>query len=64
VSRVTTSIANTGAVAIAEVTQLYIEFPVEADEQVRQLRVCEEVVLQPWQTKQVQFELQRRDLSI
>ena len=63
-SRVTTSITNTGAVAIAEVSQLYIEFPVEADEQVRQLRGCEEVVLQPWQTKQVQFELRKRYLSV
>jgi len=61
VSRVSTTVRNTGDVAGAENAQLYVESPAEEDEPVRQLRGFGKMVLQPGQTKQlVQFELRRR----
>ncbi|KAF7943596.1 uncharacterized protein EAE97_005667 [Botrytis byssoidea] len=53
VLNVTTSVSNTGAVAGAEVAQLYISFPDEAEQPVRILRGFEKVNIAPgdyWDT--------------
>ncbi|PVH98340.1 glycoside hydrolase family 3 protein [Periconia macrospinosa] len=55
------TISNTGKVAAYEVAQLYIGIP---DAPARQLRGFQRVWLQPGETKPVQFDLTRRDLSI
>lgn len=60
--RVTTTITNTGKVAGHEVAQLYLGIP---DSPKKQLRGFERVgILQPGESKEVEFELTRRDLSI
>lgn len=60
---VTATITNSGAVAAAEIAQLYLRIP--ADKRpVRQLRGFEKVYLAPGQSQTVHFALQRRDLSI
>ncbi|TDZ18633.1 putative beta-glucosidase D [Colletotrichum orbiculare MAFF 240422] len=64
VATVTTSIANTGAVAGAEVAQLYISFPDVAGEPARQLRGFQKVFLHPGESADVSFALRRRDLSV
>lgn len=55
------SVTNTGSVIAAEVAQLYITIP-NAPE--RQLRGFSRVHLAPGESKDVTFELTRRDLSI
>jgi beta-glucosidase len=64
VADVKVSIKNTGSVAGAEVAQMYVEFPEEADEPVRQLRGFKKVMVQPGETEEVVFELRRKDLSV
>ncbi|CAJ2499888.1 Uu.00g027410.m01.CDS01 [Anthostomella pinea] len=64
VATVTTTVMNTGGVAGAEVAQLYLSFPDAAGEPARQLRGFEKVVLEPYKTATVTFELRRRDLSV
>ncbi len=55
-------IKNTGAVAGAEVAQLYLGIPAP-DTPARQLRGFEKVPLQPGESRTVTFALTRRDLS-
>jgi len=64
VYRITHTITNTGKVAGAEVSQLYVNYgstTIEFPERV--LRGFEKVFLQPGESKTVTFELTRRDLS-
>ncbi|KAA8571271.1 hypothetical protein EYC84_000598 [Monilinia fructicola] len=62
---VNVTIANSGAVAGSEVVQLYLEFPAEADEPVRQLRGFEKTsLLAAGDRETVGFSLRRRDLSV
>ncbi|KAL4961177.1 beta-d-glucoside glucohydrolase D [Aspergillus stella-maris] len=63
VLRVVFMLSNTGSRAGAEVAQLYVSFPDEAEQPVRQLRGFRKVHLQPGETGEVEFSLQRRDLS-
>jgi len=60
VATVSTDIRNMGAVAGAEVAQLYVGIP---GGPIRQLRGFEKRLLQPGQTATVEFKLTRRDLS-
>ena len=55
------TVQNTGAVAAAEVPQLYVQFP--GEEKVRVLRGFSKARLEPGESKPFQFELTRRDLS-
>jgi beta-glucosidase len=60
--RVNVTITNTGDVAGHEVAQLYLGVP---DAPQRQLRGFERVgILQPGESRQVEFALDRRDLSV
>ena len=58
------SIINTGDVAGAEVAQLYLGFPEAAKSPVKQLRGFSKVFLQPSESNEIEFTLQRRDVSI
>jgi len=60
---VTAEITNTGDVEAAEVAQLYLGIPV-AGQPVRQLRGFDKVEIAPGETRHVQFNLRRRDLSV
>ncbi|TVY17599.1 putative beta-glucosidase D [Lachnellula arida] len=60
---VTAVISNTGTIDGHEVAQLYLEFPAEADQPVRQLRGFERVLVAAGDTQAVSFTLRRRDLS-
>lgn len=62
---VTVSVANSGNVKGATVPQLYVTFPDSAPEgtPVKQLRGFEKVSLTPGESRDVSFELMRRDLS-
>jgi beta-glucosidase len=60
---VSMTISNTGSVDGAEVPQLYVSFPDEADKPVRELRGFERVVVAKGGESTVSFELMRRDLS-
>lgn len=60
---VTTSLANAGSVAGAEVAQLYISFPDEAAQPTRVLRGFEKVSLDAAAASDVTFSVRRRDLS-
>lgn len=62
VYRVTATIKNAGHVAGQEVAQLYLNL--EIDEPIRQLRGDNKTMVQPGQSKEVTFELRRRDVSI
>jgi beta-glucosidase len=64
VATATASITNTGSLEGSEVAQLYVEFPAEADQPIRQLRGFQKVMLQPGATSKVEFELRRKDLSV
>ncbi|KAF8534505.1 glycoside hydrolase family 3 protein [Trichophaea hybrida] len=59
------TIKNTGNIAGAEAAQLYLEFPQNTPIPFpkRQLRGFQKVYLQPGESKEVKFELTRRDLS-
>lgn len=61
---VTVEIANTGKVAGAEIPQLYLGYPEEADEPVKVLRGFSTVMLQPGGKNTVTFELGPTDTSI
>ncbi|PYH73536.1 beta-glucosidase [Aspergillus vadensis CBS 113365] len=63
VMRVTMNITNTGDRDGAEVAQLYVSFPEEADQPVRQLRGFQKVFLRAGEKGLVEFGLRRRDLS-
>ncbi|TVY49746.1 putative beta-glucosidase D [Lachnellula occidentalis] len=60
---VTAVISNTGSIDGHEVAQLYLEFPVEADQPVRQLRGFERALISAGDDQAVSFTLRRRDLS-
>lgn len=60
---VTTTIQNSGAVDGAEVAQLYITYPEEAEEPSRVLRGFEKVGLLAGESAEVTFSLRRRDIS-
>ncbi len=62
--RVSLQVANTGAVAGAEVVQLYVRYPDAAGEPFRQLRGFEKVHLAPGEARDVSFTLSTRWLSI
>lgn len=64
VATVETSVRNTGALAGAEVAQLYVSFPAAAGEPVRQLRGFQKVTIPPGESADVSFSLRRRDLSV
>ncbi|KAG4435600.1 hypothetical protein IFR05_008909 [Cadophora sp. M221] len=63
VATVTVSVTNTGPVAGQEVAQLYLHIPVEG-QPIKQLRGFEKVMLQPGESATVEFELNRKDLSV
>ncbi|KAH7312929.1 putative beta-glucosidase M [Rhexocercosporidium sp. MPI-PUGE-AT-0058] len=63
VATATVTITNTGSVAGQEVAQLYLHIPVEG-QPVRQLRGFEKVMLQPGESTTVEFELNRKDMSV
>ncbi|GLA04723.1 hypothetical protein AnigIFM60653_004782 [Aspergillus niger] len=63
VMRLTLYITNTGARDGAEVAQLYVSFPDEAGQPVRQLRGFRKIFLRSGQRGMVEFGLRRRDLS-
>ena len=58
------SITNIGDVAGADVAQLYLGFPEAAKSPIKQLRGFSKVFLQPGESKDIEFTLQRRDVSI
>ncbi|KAK8030144.1 beta-glucosidase D [Apiospora rasikravindrae] len=60
----TATITNSGTVAGAEVSQLYLSFPESAKSPVRQLRGFRKASLDPAEAQTVTFDLQRRDVSI
>ncbi len=60
---VSITITNTGSRSGAEVVQLYLQFPPEADEPPRQLKGFEKVELKPGESKSVHFTLNRDALS-
>lgn len=64
VASVSATVTNSGNVVGAEVAQLYVEFPVAADEPIRQLRGFEKLTIQPGSSEQVGFILRRCDLSV
>ena len=61
IASVNCTICNSGAVAAAEVVQLYVGIP---NSPARQLRGFKKVMVQPGETVSVGFELTRKDLSI
>ncbi|ESZ91513.1 hypothetical protein SBOR_8084 [Sclerotinia borealis F-4128] len=62
---VNVTIANSGSVPGNEIAQLYLEFPAEADEPIRQLRGFEKTsLLAAGDEETLGFELRRRDLSV
>lgn len=63
VVNVTTSVSNSGSLAGAEVAQLYISFPDEAEQPIRILRGFEKVSIAAGGTADIAFSLRRRDLS-
>jgi beta-glucosidase len=63
VATATVTVTNTGAVTGQEVAQLYLHNPVEG-QPMRQLRGFEKVMLQPGESTIVEFELNRKDMSV
>ncbi|PYI24416.1 beta-d-glucoside glucohydrolase D [Aspergillus violaceofuscus CBS 115571] len=63
VLRVGFTLTNTGSRVGAEVAQVYVSFPNEAAQPVRQLRGFKKVFLGVGEEKHVVFSLRRRDLS-
>lgn len=57
------TLSNTGDLLGAEVAQLYVQYPSEAQQPVRQLRGFEKVALAAGEHKDVTFKLRRRDIS-
>ncbi|KAI0205827.1 beta-glucosidase M [Astrocystis sublimbata] len=62
VATVSATLANTGAVAGAEVAQLYVGIPGDGPQ--RQLRGFEKVFLNVSEARTIRFDLTRRDLSV
>ncbi len=60
---VNTTVQNTGSIVCAEVAQLYVSFPEEAEQPVRILRGLEKVNIPAGATYAVSFSLRRRDVS-
>lgn len=60
---VTATVENTGSLAGAEVAQLYVSFPAEAEQPARILRGFEKVNVSVGGTASVSFSLRRRDVS-
>lgn len=56
-------ITNTGDKSGAEVVQLYLAFPTSAGEPPQQLKGFTKVVIEPGESKDVEFDLTDRDLS-
>lgn len=56
-------ITNTGNVFGKEVAQLYIQFPTSANEPLKALRGFKKVSFDPGETKRLEFELSRKDVS-
>ena len=63
-SSVSVSVQNTGAVAGAEVVQLYLGFPASAGEPPQQLKHFQKVMLAPAAKQTLTFKLVDRDTSI
>lgn len=59
----TADIANIGLVEAAEIDQLYIQIPVE-DQPLLQLRGFDKVTVPPSETRTVDFNIRRRDISV
>ncbi|KAM0715730.1 hypothetical protein Q7P37_009230 [Cladosporium fusiforme] len=60
---VSLTLRNSGSKEGAEVVQLYIQFPAEAEQPTQQLRGFEKVRLIPRQDHEISFSITRRDLS-
>jgi len=60
----TVTIANNGSVDGNEVSQLYVQYPVAADQPVRQLRGFERTLITSGSSSTVTFSVRRRDLSM
>lgn len=60
---VTTDITNTGQTEAAEIAQLYIQIPVKG-QPLLQLRGFDKVTIPPGETRTVEFNIRRRDLSV
>jgi len=60
----TAEITNSGNVAGGEAVQLYLSFPEAAKSPVKQLRGFIKVPLEASESKNVEFKLQRRDVSV
>ncbi|KAH8655448.1 glycoside hydrolase family 3 protein [Xylariales sp. PMI_506] len=63
VIKVTSTVTNTGSLAGAEVSQLYISFPEAAKQPPRLLRGFAKTNLEPKQSAIVEFNVRRRDIS-
>ncbi|OQE31311.1 hypothetical protein PENSTE_c001G02913 [Penicillium steckii] len=63
VSKISTTVRNTGSIDGAEVPQLYISYPKSAQQPLRQLRGFENIEIKSGSQSQVEFELRRRDIS-
>jgi beta-glucosidase len=63
VVNVTATVQNTGSLDGAEVAQLYVSFPDEAEQPIRVLRGFDKVSIAAGASTQVTFSLLRRDLS-
>lgn len=61
---ISVTVTNTGDVAGAEVPQVYVTFPEDAESPPMQLRGFDKVFLEAGESQTVEFALQRRDLSI
>lgn len=59
----TTTVTNSGSLDGAEVAQLYISFPDEAEQSPRILRGFEKMTITTGATADVSFTLRRRDIS-
>lgn len=57
-------LTNSGRVAGSEIVQLYLSFPSEAGEPLKQLKAFRKVTLAPGATQQVVLSLTTRDLSV
>jgi beta-glucosidase len=58
------TVQNTGSVAGAEISQLYVSFPERAREPPRQLRGFAKTILSPGESKTVSINLSSQDVSI
>jgi len=61
---VTAKVTNTGALAGAEVPQLYLGFPSSTSEPPKQLKGFTRITLQPGQTRHLTFRLDERAFSV